>query len=185
MIEKANKKKNFVVSDLSPVSFYCSDIRQLNLERTFDVVISLFHVVSYQVSNSDLRNVFSTISSHLKKGGMFLFDCWYGPAVLSDRPTVRIKRLENDTTEITRIAEPTMHENENLVDVHYHVIVRDKKSGIVNEIKETHKMRYLFKPELLEYMSAAGLTLSCNKEWLSDREPGFQTWAVYFAGKKL
>jgi SAM-dependent methyltransferase len=183
MINKANLKKVSLSSD-PPVSFYCGDIRSIKLERTFDVVTSLFHVISYQVSNKDLRDVFSVISSHLNKGGLFVFDCWYGPAVLTDRPVVRIKRLESDTVDITRIAEPVIHENDNLVDVHYHVIIRDKRNGSVKELKETHQMRYLFKPELIDYMSAAGLTLRLCKEWLSDKEPGFNTWGVYFAGEK-
>ena len=54
--------------------------------ETFDAVISLFHVVSYQSSNQDLQDCFATAKHHLRRGGVFVFDCWYGPAVLNDLP---------------------------------------------------------------------------------------------------
>jgi hypothetical protein len=39
-----------------------------------------------------------------------------------------------------------MHLNENVVDVNYHVFVRERVGG--HELKETHRMRYLFLPEI-------------------------------------
>ena len=78
-----------------------------------------------------------------------MFDFWYGPAVLSDPPVVRVKRLEDAATRVLRIAEPTMHFNENVAEVAYHVLVTDQASGQMEEIRERHSMRYLFEPELV------------------------------------
>ena len=58
------------------------DIRDISLDRKFDAVISLFHVISYQITNKDLDLVFENVWKHLNKGGLFLFDFWYSPAVL-------------------------------------------------------------------------------------------------------
>ena len=55
--------------------FIKSDIRGLNLDRTFDVIISLFHVISYQVSDEDLDATFNSVFRHLNPGGYFIFDC--------------------------------------------------------------------------------------------------------------
>ena len=101
------------------LSFQQGDIRTIRLNKTFDVVTSLFHVISYQTTNDDLRAAFATARAHLKPGGIFIFDCWYGPAVLTDRPAVRVKRLEDTAIFVTRIAEPVMHPNDNIVDVNY------------------------------------------------------------------
>ena len=51
----------------------------------------------------------STAAKHLKPNGVFIFDFWYGPGVLTDPPVVRLKRLENEEIEVLRIAEPVMH----------------------------------------------------------------------------
>ena len=56
-----------------------------NLGRTFDAVIALFHVMSYQTSNQALHAAFQAAARHLAPGGLFLFDVWHGPAVLSQR----------------------------------------------------------------------------------------------------
>ena len=74
-------------------------------------MIALFHVLSYQTSNADAQAMFETAATHIETGGIFLFDCWYGPAVLTDRPETRVKRAEDDTVEIIRIAESVMFPN--------------------------------------------------------------------------
>lgn len=165
------------------LEFHQYDIREFELGRQFDVIISLFHVISYLPTNKDLLNVFKTAASHLAKGGIMIFDCWYGPAVLTDRPSVRALRLEDDEIEVTRIAEPAMHPTTNLVDVDYEILMRDKASGAVERIRETHRMRYLFHPEIEMVLGQVGLTLVAAEEWLTGRDPGFDTWGVCFVAR--
>jgi len=168
--------------DLS-LSFHQGDIRSVRLDRRFDVVVSLFHVMSYQTGNDDLREAFATAKEHLAPGGVFIFDCWYGPAVLTERPEVRVKRLEDDEISVTRIVEPVMHPSKNVVDSNYQVLVRDKASGAVEELKETHSMRYLFQPEIDLLLKEAGMEVTAAAEWMTGRRPGFDTWGVCFVVK--
>ncbi len=115
--------------------------------------------------------------------GVFIFDVWYGPAVLTDRPVVRVKRMEDDEIKVTRLAEPVLHPNENRVDVNYHVFVRDLESGVVNELRETHVMRYFFRPEIELFAAQNGFRLLNAEEWLSGKAPGEDTWGVCFVMK--
>lgn len=167
----------------SSISFIQGDIRTIRLIERFDTIISLFHVMSYQTSNEDLNAAFKTAKIHLKKGGLFIFDCWYGPAVLTDKPVVRVKHLENEKISVTRIAEPIMKPNENIVDVNYHVFIRNKFSNEVEEIKETHRMRYLFKSEIEELLRVGGLELLSCEEWMTGKGLGFDTWNGCFVCK--
>lgn len=164
------------------LSFMQGDVRSVRLNRKFDVVASLFHVMSYQTTNADLRAALATLREHLSPGGMFVFDCWYGPAVLTSRPETRIKRLEDEHIQVTRLAEPVIHENDNIVDVNYQVLVKDKASGAIEELRETHRMRYLFTPEVKLLLEDAGLRLTQLSEFMSEREPGFHTWNAVFVG---
>ena len=50
--------------------------------------------------NDDVLAAFLTARHHLNPGGIFLFDVWYGPAVLTDRPSVRIKWMAHEEIEI-------------------------------------------------------------------------------------
>jgi len=160
--------------------FHPGDVRSLRLGRRFDVVVSLFHVMSYQTSNADLKDAFQTAREHLEPDGVFIFDCWYGPAVLSDRPTARTRHLESDAIRVTRRAEPVSHPNRDVVDVNYHVSITDKRSGAVQELRETHAMRYLFAPEVELLLEQAGLKLKDSVAFMSTEPLGFGTWTAVF-----
>jgi SAM-dependent methyltransferase len=179
MLEVANE-----YAENGRLSFTCSDIRSVKLNQSFDIVLSLFHVMSYLTENKDLEAAFSAAYGHLESGGVFIFDCWYGPAVLTDRPVVRVKRLEDDDIEVVRIAEPVLHANASVVDVNYHVIIRDKSTGAVKELRETHPMRYLFKPEIELMLEHAGFKLEDCFEYMTENEPGYDTWNACFIGRK-
>jgi len=177
MLAEAREQASAVSDDIfGRISLAQGDVRTWRCDQRFDVALSLFHVMSYQTTNQDLYDAFSTASTHLKSEGVFIFDCWYGPAVLAERPEVRVKRLENDEIQVIRIAEPDLFPNGNYVDVNYHVFVRDKATDEVTEIREKHSMRYLFYPEVEKLLAA--------EEWMSGREPGLDTWGVCFVAQK-
>lgn len=182
MIESANARKP--VEFLDRLKFEVGDVRTAKVDGEFDAVISLFHVASYQIHNEDIAAMFRTAATHLKAGGLFIFDCWYGPAVLTDRPTVRVKRMQGDTFDVLRIAEPAMHPNENVVDVNYTVQVTNKSDGRVTQFQETHRMRYLFAPEVRLFLELAGMRQVLMAEWLTGEVIGFDTWAATFVAVK-
>jgi len=163
--------------------FSPGDIRKIRLNKRFDAVIALFHVISYQTTNEDVTAAFETARHHLNPGGVFVFDVWYGPAVLTERPAVRIKRMADDQIEVTRLAEPVLHPNENRVDVNYHVFVRDRDSQAVTELKETHAMRYFFKPEIERLAIQSNFRFIHAEEWLTGNSLGPTTWGACFCLK--
>lgn len=158
------------------VSFAHGDVRTYRCERSFDVCVSLFHVMSYQVSNEDLRAAFLTTSEHLKPGGIFIFDYWYGPSVLTQRPEVRVKRLEDDQIEIMRVAEPIVYPNENRVRVNYSVWIENKRDSVLQKVRESHDMRYLFLPEI-EFISQSWFNVVKHYGWLKNESPSLDDWA--------
>lgn len=160
------------------------DICTVHLGRTFDVVLSLFHVVSYQVSNEALRALFARASEHLESGGLFVFDVWYSPAVYAQRPEVRVKRMANDKVAITRIAEPTIVPNENRVDVHYTVFAHDVVTGESQTFTETHPMRHFSIPEMDNLAAQCGFERIIAEAFLTGEEPGENTWGVCFVLRK-
>ena len=85
----AVRKSGLPAKTAAQLSFGRGDVRTVRTGAHYDVVISLFHVMSYQTSNADLRAAFTTAAAHLRPGGLFLFDFWYGPAVLAQQPEVR------------------------------------------------------------------------------------------------
>ena len=168
-------------------SFTCQqgDICAVQLRRTFDAVLSLFHVISYQTSNVALSAVFARAAEHLKPGGLFVFDFWYSPAVYAQRPVVRVKRMADSQIEITRLAEPVIYPNENRVDVNYTIFARDLVNGAVQSITETHPMRHFSLPELDLLAAAQGFDRIDAEEFLSAKPAGEDTWGVCVTLKRI
>lgn len=171
-------------SNVEDFFYEVQDAREFTVKEPYDIVISLFHVMSYQNRNEDLNKVFSCINKALNVGGLFIFDAWYGPGVLTDRPSVRVKRVEDRDNYLFRIAEPLMHPNENIVSVQYDINIVSKQSRNVTQIKETHNMRYFFKPEIEELLQKNGLKLEACLDCNTLKTPDFNSWTVYFIVEK-
>ena len=154
------------------------DVRTYRSGARHDVALSLFHVVSYQTTNEDLRAAFGTASANLSPGGLFFFDYWYGPAVLTERPVLRVKRMESPKMAITRLAEPTLLSDTSCVQVDYTIFVDDKRTGATQRLTESHRMRYLFLTEIDLLASQAGFHVVESCEWMTGKAPGLDTWGV-------
>lgn len=167
------------------IDFSVADIRTYEPKNKYDAVVSLFHVMSYQNSNKDILDAFRSARKAIKDGGIFLFDLWYGPGVLSDPPVVRVKEAEDDKYKLVRIARPAMHDKINVVDVCYEVLVIEKKTGYTKIINETHHMRYFFRPELEFYLRKSGFKLVDNLDCKTLGETGYDSWTSYFVAEAM
>jgi SAM-dependent methyltransferase len=167
------------------LNFFVGDVTTISLGKKFDVIVSLFHVISYITKNEDLENFFKNISKHLKKDGLLIFDCWYGPAVLTVRPAKRVKNLEDDQVLVTRNANPVMHPNENTVDVVYEVLIENKMNKKIERIHEVHQMRYFFKPEIELFFKIHGFELLHCEEWMTGKPVGIDTWGACWVARKI
>mgnify|MGYP001056797372 CR=1 FL=1 len=167
------------------IEFSVADIREFEPLIRYDAVISLFHVMSYQNRNEDILAAFRTARKALDKDGLFLFDAWYGPGVLSDKPSVRVKEVEDGKNKLLRIARPVMYDRKNLVDVCYEVFVIDKETGSTKTINEVHNMRYFFRPEIEFLLKEAGFELIDNLDCVTLKETSFNSWTSYFIAKAI
>lgn len=177
MLDGAQVRKAHLPAELAArLSFREGDARRVRTGKTYDAVIALFHVASYQTSDADLREMFTTAAAHLAPGGLFLFDFWYGPAVLAQRPEKRVKRLEDDAISVTRTAEPVMHEDEHVVEVNYDVRIDLKAGGRLEPFRESHRMRYLFLRELASF--GPDFLVLASHAWMSMEAPSPESWGV-------
>jgi SAM-dependent methyltransferase len=163
-------------------SFSCEvgDICRVSLGRTFDAVVSLFHVMSYQTSNEALRAAFQSAAGHLAPGGLFLFDVWHGPAVLSQRPSERIKEVADDRYWVKRTARPELETNSNTVKITYEIECEDQSDGETVSFCEEHLMRYLFPTEVEFLAESCGMQLKTMEEFLTGKSPSPATWGVAY-----
>lgn len=179
MIDKANSAIKNQTKE-NKIKFFKGDIQKIRLKSKFDVITSLFHVISYQTTNKAIDNSFKTAKYHLKKNGIFIFDCWNGPGVLTEKPEKRIKKMSNSNFKIIREANPVIYPNLNCVDVNYNAKLYNDKGEFIDSIEETHKMRYLFKTEIDFFAKKNNLKIINNFNWLKFNEPDFNSWTCVY-----
>lgn len=185
MVERANARRLSLAGSAEQLSFERADIRTFRASRSFDAVVSLFHVMSYQTRNEDMLDAMGTARCHLKPGGVFLFDCWYGPAVLSDRPRNVAKKVADDRIEVTRLAHPTMHFNENCVNVRFDIEISTRDAASRQVVVENHRMRYFFLPEVEHFLSSRGFRLHSAQAWMSRKALDDCTWYACFVAQAV
>lgn len=132
------------------LNFSHGDLRTLALAKEFDVVLSLFHVMGYQNSNDDLARAFSSAYRHLKPGGLFIYDFWYGPTVLSEGPSTKVLQVADGKKQIMRISQPSLDLKRNICNVSYSIFVKSDNENY-KKISEEHSMRYFFQNEFSQF----------------------------------
>lgn len=181
MLDMAKKQLDRANPEIAQkITLKQGDVRKYQCDEAFDAAYSLFHVMSYQTTNQDLHACFETVKKHVQPGGIFLFDCWYGPAVLALKPEVRYAQLQNQELNVERISCPTLNANDNTVDVHYHLFIQNKQGDFYQKLEESHKMRYWFLPEIKDLCRTMGLKMLYAKEWMTQGNLSTQTWGACF-----
>jgi SAM-dependent methyltransferase len=169
---KIEKGKN------NPPVFSQGDIRTVDLGKQFDAVLMMFAVLGYQLSNEDVLSSLHTARMHLRPGGLFIFDVWYGPAVLSIRPSDRIKVIPTNDGKIIRTASGSLDTAHHLSAVRFHIwsLSGDR---VIDESEEVHSMRFFFPMELALMLSTCGLALESLTAFPSlDQAADETTWNV-------
>jgi len=176
MVELARAKAREAGID---VDFELGDVCDLDLGRTFDAVISMFAVISYQISNEDLLGMMHTARRHLGDGGLFIFDAWFGPAVLRQQPEEKSKTIDLGGGEsIERFASPVLDIMSHSVEVRY-TVTRRLGNEVVEQTREAHRMRFLFPQEIVHFLRLAGFEMLAISPFMDlDCTPTQDDWNI-------
>lgn len=119
----------------------------------FDFVYSLFDVLSYQISDSAVKNFLGEVNSLVKPEGWVLLDGWHLPGVLNDPPQSRTKFFSYDGNDYIR--DVTVLEMNSSGVTSLDIGIRKYGSAII-EHREHHKLRGFYKEQLFEFITLAG-----------------------------
>jgi SAM-dependent methyltransferase len=148
-----------------------------DIQGPFDVALMMFAVLGYVDNDDAAIAALQDLRRLLNPNGVLLFDIWYGPAVLQQRPSQRIKTVPLPAATVFRVAESQLDTAAQVCTVDYrfwHVDIHGVSTG-----EEQHRMRFYFPRELHLLMRAAGFMLV---DWGSfpdfKRPPDETTWNV-------
>lgn len=124
----------------------------------FDAAICLFSVLGYLTETADLRVAFANIRRHLRPGGLFLWDAWSGPAVLTAGLSDRLRVTDTPGGRILRATESRLDTRRHRCDVHWR-LWRFHAGRLLEEVEEVHRVRYFFPLEIELLLDLAGFDL--------------------------
>ena len=144
MLAVAEEKKRQCESS---VEFEKGDISTVRLQRSFDAAIAMFAVMGYQITNERLESSLLNTWRHLNRDGLLIFDAWFGPAVITQKPHDRVLIVEEGARTIIRLTRPVLDILTHTVSANFTVLhIEDDK--VLDHIEETHRMRFFFPKEL-------------------------------------
>jgi SAM-dependent methyltransferase len=172
-------------SNQDSVVFHSGDIREVNLHRTFDAALMMFAVLGYQLNDRDAQAALKTARRHLRPGGLLVFDIWYGPAVLQERPSLRVKEVPTARGKIVRSAEGELDQGRHTCTVRYQVW-RHEDGRPASLTKESHTMRYFFPDEIELLLAGAGFApIRVGKFPEFEQDPDESSWSVICVARAI
>jgi SAM-dependent methyltransferase len=138
----------------SEVTFHQMDLRTFDIGKEFDACVCMFAAMNYLTRNNDILTALLNVRKHLKRDGLFIFDFWNGLAVLRILPETRVKTVTGDGIKVTRFVQPELDAFNHVCKSHYHLIVT-KGETVLEEVQETHEVRYFFPQEIVHYLEEA------------------------------
>ena len=176
-IEKA-KIENFVKVEQGDATTYRNG-------KKYDMVVSMFAVMGYLTTNENFFAGLKTARAHLNKDGLFIFDVWFGPAVLHNLPETRIQEFELNGEKIVRLVRSTMNIMEHFVEVEYDIFSGNDKH-YEQKVKESHRMRYFFVQELKYFLENAGFAMLSVFPFLKiNVHPTLNDWNISVVAKAI
>lgn len=154
------------------------DFRDYDHGSIVDVVMALFHVVSYLVTDRDLEKGFANARRHLLPGGLFVFDVWHEDAVVNQVPEVRVKRISVEGLDIVRVAEPNWNKDDRVVVVNYTIFAKQEADSSWDMTTESHPMRYFGVGELEGLATAHRFEVCTMEETLTGAAPSEDSWGI-------
>ncbi len=182
MLERARGKANGPRE--TQVEFVLGDLRDVRLNRQFDVCIVMFAVLGYQATNRDVAASLDNVRHHLQPGGIFAFDVWNGAAVLAVGPSERRRTAPDGERRLIRFSSGRLDLRRHLCHVHAHQLLVEG-AQIVSEVEETHAMRYFFPLELELFLDHAGFDLVEMTSFDNpEQELDSQTWNMFVVARR-
>ena len=155
MLEQANKKAIKEGLDLQLIE---ADIRTLELPGKYDLIFIPFNSIHHLYENEDLFKAFRVVRKHLKKGGLFLLDCFNPNFQYIVEGEKGQKEIASYTTEDGReivIKETMRYESKTQINrIAWHYFINGEFDSIQNL-----DMRLYFPQELDAYLESNGFTI--------------------------
>jgi SAM-dependent methyltransferase len=179
MLRRAGQKS---ADNCVDVRWIEGDARMAEAGGPFDAGLFMFAVLGYFPSNEDVTAALRNARRHIRTGGLLVFDVWYGPAVISLKPSDRVKVIPISDGKLIRMVTSELDTRHHLSSVHINSW-RLVGGQVAEESDELHSLRYFFPLELEALLQQSDFRLASLTAFPTlDKPPDETTWNVFVVG---
>ena len=154
MLEIA-KKKYVHMQCSSKFELINADVRNFLTPVKYDIAIMLFAVIGYLTSNEDVLIGLKNIREKLTEGALFICDFWYGPSVLSIKPSDRVRTIDLRNGKMLRTSRTLLNTANHTAEVNFNSLTIEN-GLLVSDTEERHLLRYFFPKEFELMLDISG-----------------------------
>jgi ubiquinone/menaquinone biosynthesis C-methylase UbiE len=146
MLEVARQK-------ISGVTFIEADMITLDLNKKFDVIISLFSSIGHVKTYDNLKQTLQNFSKHLKKGGIVIIEPWLTKSTY-DAGRPGMTTYDTEDIKIARLNTTKIEDDFSILEFYYLIAERNKD---IVYYSEKHELGLFEIHKFLKYMTNSGL----------------------------
>jgi SAM-dependent methyltransferase len=155
------------------------DIRDVQLPGQFDAGLFMFAVLGLLQTNQEVMAALHNARRHIRPKGLILFDVWYGPAVLTIKPSDSVKIIPKPNGRVIRLGTGKLDSRHHLCEVRFH-LWHLQGDRLAQETEEVQIVRYFFPMELELMLHQSGFSLlSLTAFPTLDRPADETTWNAF------
>lgn len=126
MVDVAKSKTN-------DVDFFVENMKDFQLDRTFDSVVCMFNSFSYNLSDEEALTSLKNFNRHLEAKGVLIFD-----VMVENMPTTELHTGVKDDTDVARISKWTRKDKET---AHVELVYMTRNKSKVDFHVDKHTLR--------------------------------------------
>jgi SAM-dependent methyltransferase len=150
---------------LPQIPLHHADMTDFELDKTFDVVVSLFSSIGYVRSLDNLRRCAGALARHVRPGGLAVVEPWFTPEEWEPGHSA-LTVVDEEDLKLARMNVAGQSDRDSIIHFHYLVTEADAE---VTHFTEEHILGLFTTDEYLDAMRRAGFQVTHDPEGLMGR----------------
>jgi ubiquinone/menaquinone biosynthesis C-methylase UbiE len=140
-------------------TFVQGDMMDLDLDRSFDVVLCMFSTIGHATTREDLRRALNRMARQLNEGGVLIIEPWITEEDI--KPShVALQTYDGEDVKVARMGRLWPEEDRTVLEMHY--LIGNYTDGF-RHYEETHELRLFDLDEMVSIMESAGLEVTFDE----------------------
>jgi len=144
--------------------FFIGDMREFDLDRSFDVVTCLFSSIGFMKTVEDLRAATGEMARHLVPGGVLLIEPWLAPDTFS-AGHMQVVVVDEEELKLARVTRSDRDGDLSILDMQYLIATAEG----IEHVAERYEMGLFEREEYGAALEEAGLDVVYDRQGPAER----------------